>query len=165
MNKSLTQKRLKELFNYDHETGIFTRIITTSPTSISGTVAGSDNGEGYLLISVDRKRYKVHRLAFLYMTGMLPKNCVDHINGVRNDNRWINLREANNSENTQNLKKARIDNKTGLLGVYYHKQSDRFRASIMVNGNIYNLGNFRCKYEAFISYIIAKRLIHPYGEI
>ena len=99
----LTQERLKQLLNYDPETGIFTRIISVSSNALKGDIAGWINGHGYRQLSIDYKKYDCHRLAFLYMLGKLPNEEVDHINHIRSDNRWINLREVTRHENKKNL--------------------------------------------------------------
>ena len=70
--KLVTAKRLKELLHYDPETGLFTRLITTSSRARAGMVAGSLHGEGYLSIRIDGRLYLVHRLAVFYMTGRWP---------------------------------------------------------------------------------------------
>lgn len=65
--------------------------------------------------------YLAHRLAFLYMTGAFPTNQVDHINRVRNDNRFINLREVLPSDNSKN----RSPKRHLPLGVYEIKRKGR----------------------------------------
>ncbi|MCK9994454.1 MAG: hypothetical protein Dbin4_02974, partial [Alphaproteobacteria bacterium] len=98
----LTQSRLKELLHYDPDTGVFTRRVQTSSNARVGDVAGCLHPEGYRHIQIDGKRYAAHRLAWLYMTGEWPTNQLDHLNGVRDDNRWGNLREATHGQNQQN---------------------------------------------------------------
>lgn len=112
----LTQAKLKELLEYDPISGVFRRKINIGGAKI-GDIAGTDNGDGYMKIRVAGKSYKAHRLAWLYVMGRWPKNDIDHINGVRCDNRIINLREATRAENKQNTRKANSNNRTGLLGV------------------------------------------------
>ena len=99
---TITQAELKRLLTYDPETGIFKWNVYRSDNARAGDIAGAMEKTGYVDISVNAKRYKAHRLAFLYMTGSWPKNQIDHKNKVRNDNKWLNLREASASENAQN---------------------------------------------------------------
>lgn len=74
------------------------------------------NEKGYLLLAINRKQYRVHRLAWFYMTGEWPKGQIDHDNNIKHDNRWLNLREANNQLNHYNLLKPK-NNTSGAKGV------------------------------------------------
>lgn len=130
--KTLTQERLKELFNYDPETGIFTRIISTGNV-FSGDVAGTvSKKDGYERICINYKRHLSHRLAFLYVDGYFPEHDVDHINGVRTDNSWNNLRHASRSCNNQNCKVSK-NNTSGFHGVTYNKKYNKWEAQAMLN--------------------------------
>jgi len=103
----LTQKRLKELLRYNPETGHFTWLVSTAWRIKVGDVAGSVStcsGKKYIETNVDGERYRLHRLVFLYMTGEMPHNHVDHINGNGLDNRWINLRQVTLRENHRNTR-------------------------------------------------------------
>jgi hypothetical protein len=115
----LTQERLKAVAKYNPETGEFIRLQKTTSWVKLGEPMGCLHHSGYRYICIDRKVVGAQRLAFLYMTGRWPKNCVDHINGDRADNRWCNLREATNTQNTHNAKR-RADNKSGFKGVRLH---------------------------------------------
>lgn len=101
----LTAERVRELLHYEPATGIFTRRIRTSNRTKVGAIVGADNGKGYLQISVDWRLYSAARLAWLYMTGEWPKEEIDHINRVRSDNRFSNLREATRSSNNCNRRR------------------------------------------------------------
>jgi hypothetical protein len=78
---------------------------------------------------VDGELYMAHRLAWLYVTGRMPSDQIDHINGLKDDNRWNNLREATNKENSENLKQY-SNNKTGFRGVHFHKPSGKWVARV-----------------------------------
>lgn len=137
----LTQEFLKEWLSYDPETGIFYWL--PRPHSYRRTyVAGCDNGNGYVIIRFKWQLYLAHRLAFFYMTGLWPKEQIDHINGKRYDNRWVNLREASPSENGTN----RI-----VKGYYKHTRKGRpgiwFTARIEKNGKVYT-NTFRSEEKA-----------------
>jgi len=82
----LTQERLKELMSYCPDSGLFTRLIGRSGGGKAGDVTGSVNSHGYIVIYIDGRSYKAHRLAFLYMTGGIPSSDTDHTNGVKSDN-------------------------------------------------------------------------------
>lgn len=87
--REATAERVRELFRYDPETGIFTRLVD-SPMhrAKAGETSASINSQGYAQIRVDGKRYKAHRLAWLHMTGEWPTQQIDHIDGNRANNRW-----------------------------------------------------------------------------
>ena len=114
--KKLTRARLRELFHYDPETGLFTRLITTSSRARAGMVAGSLHGEGYLSIRIDGRLYLSHHLAWFYMTGRWPRRIIDHEDTDGTNNRWVNLRKANKSGNGANARLSRA-NTSGFKGV------------------------------------------------
>jgi hypothetical protein len=91
-------------------------------------------------------------------TGEWPANHVDHKNGVRNDNRWCNLRDVTRSVNSQNQRHAPAGSKTGLFGVQVDR--NKFRARIIVTGTRHGLGSFESAEEAHQAYIDAKRSLH-----
>ena len=159
----LTYERLREVLHYDPETGVFTWLVRTSTRIKVGDVAAAADGRGYIVIGVDGVLYKSHRLAFLWMTGEWPPQFVDHINGVRDDNRWSNLRPATRSENNQNVRRARAGNRTGLLGVCRYRK--RFKAQIRVDGRNLCLGTFDTPEQAHEAYLAAKRRLHPGSTI
>lgn len=67
-----------------------------------GKEVGSITKGGYRIVWINEKHHYVHRLAWLYMTGLWPVNDLDHINGDSSDNRFSNLREATTAQNIQN---------------------------------------------------------------
>lgn len=157
----LTQAELKSKLNYDPETGLFTWLVANSSQIKVSDIAGCKHANGYILIGVNAKRYLAHRLAWLYMIGETPKNDIDHINGVRDDNRIVNLRAATRSENMQNLRKATVRNKSsGLLGATWSKASKKWQSQIKFNGKAIHLGYFNDKYAAHEAYLKKKREIH-----
>jgi hypothetical protein len=97
-----TVERLRELFSYDAETGIVTRLV-----SASNCLPGPLNGRraSYLQIAVDGAPVMAHRLAWALVHGEWPdqRKHIDHINGNRTDNRLTNLRLVTNAQNCQNL--------------------------------------------------------------
>ena len=125
----LTQERVKELFDYDPETGVFISIKRSGPNSkLNKRAGGFHISTGYRRIAIDGKRYPEHHIVWLLCYGALPSE-IDHINGVRDDNRAINLREVCRKENTKN-QKIRSTNKTGIMGVYYLKHKGKWCAQI-----------------------------------
>jgi hypothetical protein len=149
----LTQERLRELVSYDPETGMFTRLRNGKQASRVG------NGEGYLTLMLDGARHKQHRLAVLYMSGAWPEEEVDHINGVRDDNRWSNLRCVSKSLNMHN-RRLHKNSTTGFAGVAFEKDRGLWKAHIHANGRKMNLGRFKSPEMAHQAYQLAKRALH-----
>ena len=154
----LTAARLRELLNYDSETGIFTQL--GRPRIRRGAVAGGINSNGYVLLSVESRRYRAQRLAWLYMTGEWPPNDVDHRDGDRTNNRWTNLRAATRSQNLANQRRRR-DNRSGLKGVSFDAERGLWRAQIAKDEKRIFLGRFRTKEEAAVVY--ARKAVEMFG--
>jgi hypothetical protein len=147
----MTQLELKELITYDPKTGIIKWKETKKgrrikPENISD---GSLNRQGYIIFGLCGKRYKAHRLAFLYMNGSFPKEEVDHINGVKSDNRWENLREATRHQNRLN------DKAKG-----YYKEYGKYKAQIRFNHKHIFLGYYETEEEAHKAYLAGKIKYH-----
>lgn len=160
----LTAERLREVMKYEPATGLFIRIAVRRGMAkrTLGEVAGHVNNQGYVLMEIDGRRYQAHRLAWLYEHGSWPRHEIDHINGVRDDNRIVNLRDVPRSFNQQNLRSSMPKrSRPAPLGVSWHRQAGRWRAMIW-NGskNIY-LGLFDDANEAHQAYLEEKRRLHP----
>jgi hypothetical protein len=153
----ITESDLRKRFHYDELNGIFTYKVKPCQRMHVGDEAGYTQ-HGYRNIVISGKTYKAHRLAWLYVYGVWPEQCIDHINGDRGDNRISNLRCATISENSQNQRKAKKSNKTGFLGV--SPRGRRFKAQISVSGNLKVIGIFDTPEEAHFAYVQRKREIH-----
>ncbi len=149
---------LRKLLHYDPESGLFTWIAEKRSGVPKHRIAGCVHSKGYVHIVVMRKLYKAHRLAWLYMTGEWPKDQIDHINMIRSDNRYSNLREATGSINQQNKQHAMATSSTGLLGAFKHGK--KFCARIRVDGMQRYLGQFNSPELAHAAYMRAKRIYH-----
>lgn len=158
MKQQITLERLRQLLNYDPETGDLTWLVTKSNRAPKGSPAGSKDKHGYLQVGIDGRDYKVHRVAWALMTGEWPNGSVDHINGTQGDNRWVNLRTVSHQTNAENARAARSINKTGMLGV--SPSGKRFKAQIQAHGKQYNLGRYMTPEEAHEVYLAAKRRLH-----
>jgi len=155
----ITPERLREVLSYDPITGMF-MWKKAAPNARQGSIAGTRN-DGYVKIKIDKTLYGAHRLAWLYVHGKLPAKYIDHINGVRDDNRLINLREATKSQNGMNQRR-RNDNSTGYKGVEYRNSQGRYRAYIYRNKKQVNLGLFDTAELAHQAYCMAAK--EMYGE-
>ena len=163
----LTQARLRQLLTYNPETGEFIWNMFRGGTAKKGSIAGRIDTKGYVQITVDMVAIGAHRLAFLYMDGVLPESSIeiDHINGDRKNNAWLNLRHATKSQNQQNLARCRSTNKSAaLLGVSFDRESGRWRARITVDGKLHSIGRFATPAAAHAAYCDEKTKRHTHNS-
>lgn len=160
----LAREKLTADWNYDPETGMFTRARAAGRHGRhrAGTVADC-RSHGYVVIRIDGKLHGAHRLAWLYHYGEWP-DVIDHINGDKADNRIINLRNVSQTENMQNIQSAPAHSKSGLLGAHRHGRSRKWQARIRINGVGMRLGSFATPEEAHAAYMAAKRQHHSTGR-
>lgn len=147
----ITQKELKELLDYDPNTGVFTWKETRSGGCIKGKTAGSlKKDTGYIVIRINRREYQAHRLAYLFTKGYFPEYQVDHRDGIRSNNKWENLRHVTRVCNLQNTK-VYSSNKSGFPGVCWNKACNKWKAYIMINQRSINLGHYDDVLEAALA--------------
>jgi len=146
----LTQSKIKELLDYNQETGIFTRAKRTTNSINIGDIAGTKTKKGYIRIRVADGLYMAHRLAWLYVIGVWPKYQVDHENHIRDDNRWVNLSAATNQENSKNMSLSKRST-SGVCGVVWHKNHRKWQTYIAYNDKKIHLGYFGDFFEACCS--------------
>jgi hypothetical protein len=158
--KILTAERLREIVVYDALTGIFIRRIDTNNGRWkAGQVVGSIGSDGYLLVSIDGQQYRANRAAWLYMKGVWPAGEVDHKDTDKLNNRWLNLRDVPPLFNQQNKRKARKNNKSGLLGVFPNKKG--FSSQLRIpGGKRIHLGTWKTPEEAHAAHMEAKLKYH-----
>lgn len=153
----MTPLELRRQLDYCPYTGVFTRAKSVRGKGCrKGDVAGCVNSRGYVSIKVFSKKYMAHRLAWLYTFGELPDQ-IDHINGVKSDNRICNLRNVSNEVNQRN--KARCKrNTSGCTGVSYSKKDKGWHARISYNGKRISLGVHKQKSDAIAARKEAERI-------
>ena len=138
---------LKRQLDYNPDTGVFTRRIRSGNNVYVGDVAGGKSSrDGYVFISVNNKGYPAHRLAWLYMTGEWL-DCLDHIDHVRDNNKFSNLRKATRQENQKNHSMHK-DNTSGVCGVTWVKSRGKWQSQINSESKHYSLGRFNDFFEA-----------------
>lgn len=152
---------LRQVLDYNPDTGVITWRARTSTRNQVGDVAGAV-GQGYRKICVGRTDFLAHVLAWVILHGRLPDGDIDHVNGDGTDNREINLREVTRSVNNENQKKPHKGNKSGYLGVAKVSRGHNtyYLASINVNKQTHYLGCFKCPKKASRRYLKAKRELH-----
>jgi hypothetical protein len=164
MPHDLTAAKLRELIDYDPNTGVFTwRVRAYRSKYKQGSPAGTKQSKGYLTIGVLGRSYLAHRLAWLYVYGEWPTKQVDHINQDKLDNRIANLRQATNKENHQN-EGLSSNNTSGYKGVGFFKRTRRWRAHITTDGVTRHLGFFSTIDGAIAARKNAEAQIHPFSS-
>ena len=156
-NKELPFDYLRECFDYNESSGLITwkvRPQSHFPTQkgckvfnsrLSGKVAGYAHNRGYLAVNVNGYTYLVHRVCWALSTGEWPTEDVDHINGIKDDNRLVNLRVVTRGVNSRN-QKLRSNNSTDCMGVT--RDNNSFRVRVGTEGKRVSLGNFKTLDEA-----------------
>lgn len=160
----LTAERLRTLVNFDPETGVFSYAQWRRGLrrDAVGKPAGWFTDEGYVSLQIDGRNYQAHRLAWLHFYGREPAHEIDHINGVRNDNRISNLRDVPRQINAQNQRASMPKTLADApLGVSWHRAAEKWRAMIWDGKKNIYLGLFEDAQLAHLAYVEAKRRLHP----
>jgi hypothetical protein len=167
----ITAGYVRKLLDYDPETGEFMwrhrpvetfldgrypaeRECARWNSRFAGTIAGSILRDGYLKIKINGKPYSAHRLVWLWMTGEWPINQIDHIDCIRSNNRWTNLRAATHAQNMANRLIQR-NNTSGYKGVWFDKRDRKWRVQIGAEGRRRYLGSYAARNDAAAIYSAA----------
>jgi len=157
MAKIIFYEEVRRMFNYCPETGLLSYKHKRGQGSKSkaGDAAGRVDESGvknsirlYLRVWIGKPVWNayVHRIIWVWMTGQQPEE-IDHIDGDGLNNKWRNLRSVPHSVNGKN-QKLHATNTSGTAGVTQRKDNGRWRARIVVNGKMINLGTFIDKQQA-----------------
>lgn len=155
----IDRAQLLSMLRYEPETGLLYWLINRTNGRKIGDVAGCSDKNGYVVIKLLDRQYFAHRLVWFYVHGEWPPR-LDHKDGVKNNNRLENLREATSSQNCMNRrhqKRAKY-----LKGVSYSVRDRLFSAGLMKDGKRYHLGCFKTELEAHAAYCAGAERI--FGE-
>ena len=149
----LSADRLRSILNYDHDTGLFTK---------RGRAVGFlVPPKNYMRVLVDGRQWLAHRLAWLYVHGQWPSGQIDHVNGIKTDNRIANLRDVPAYVNMQNMRRPMSHNRSsGVLGVTWAKNEKKWKAQISIKGVTRHLGYADSIEDAQDIYLAEKRRLH-----
>lgn len=139
---TLTVERLREVLDYEPETGVFRWRVNKRANASAGSVAGTAHNSGYWRIRIDRRGYLAQQLAWMHFYGRWPDKQLDHIDTNKHNNRIANLREATPTQNLGN-RPMRRDNVSGVKGVTWHPRDQRWRAQITINGRVKYISQHR----------------------
>ena len=151
----LTKELVLERFEYI-DGAIYWKTKTAASIKV-GKRAGGKRIDGYRRVSINNNRYLEHRIIFLMHHGYLPK-FVDHIDCNRENNKIENLREASNSQNSQN--NPAIRSASGVKGVYLNKTRNKYHGQIWANGKCICVGYFDTLEDAKNAVAIARIKLH-----
>lgn len=162
----MKQQELKEILSYCPDTGVFTWLANRGFNKTSGKRAGSlCKTSGYRRIKIKGKTIYEHRLACIYMTGDTSFKDVDHINLDKSDNKWSNIRKVTRSQNCMN-KDVGAYSTTGVKGVTWRKDLNKYLAKITLSGKVSYLGVFSEIEDARNAYNVAMAKLHgDYGRV
>ena len=143
----ITQERVKELFNYNENTGDLTWKVSLSHRVRVGSLGGYLNSRGYRVVRVEHKNYAYHRFIWLWWHGYMPENLIDHRDKDRSNNKIDNLREVSNSCNLQNTGNP-ITNTSGVKGVCWVSERSKWFVALQYQGRAIRGGYFKDFKEA-----------------
>ncbi|ABN47338.2 putative NHN endonuclease [Salmonella phage SETP3] len=141
---------IKDFLSYDPDTGIFKWVKHRCQTAKPGDVVTYKDRKGYILLGWNRVYYRAHRLAWWWVYGVMPTEQIDHINGIRDDNRICNLRLADEFQQNHN-RKTPVTNTSGVKGVNWSKHHSAWCARVTFKGTRYQIGYFQNINDAEVS--------------
>ena len=145
MKRPPSHKEVLATFDYNPETGIFRWKKRNAQRVKIGSIAGFQMSTGYRGVSLRNMQFLAHRMAWFYMTGRWPRHQIDHIDRVRTNNRFSNLREATMRDQLGNAS-MRKNNTSGIRGV--SRKRNKWQAQLAYRGTYYSLGSFSSKTQA-----------------
>jgi hypothetical protein len=148
--KQIEHARLTTVISYNKNTGVFKWKKDRGLTVKKGEIAGRVNMYGYREITIDSVMYKEHRLAWFYVNTSWPVGVIDHINGIKDDNRFSNLRDVSKQINCHN--RISCNSNTGVTGVHWIERDREYVATIHLNGKAVLNKRFKSVHDAELAY-------------
>lgn len=143
---TVSYAQVKKFLSYDPILGELTWRASKG-NRVRGKFAGGVDRDGYNYLVVNQRKYKSHRIIWLWWYGYYPENDIDHIDGDKTNNRIENLRETSDLCNCRN-RGLRKDNKTGVPGIHWNERLGKWVAQITNLGARRHLGYFSTMREA-----------------
>lgn len=150
---------IREYLAYNPDTGLFRWLKYRCQTAHPGATAEGVDRKGYKLVGWEGVNYRAHRLAWWFVYGVMPSSQIDHINGIRNDNRISNLRLADDFEQNHNRKKP-ITNTSGVKGISWSRPHNAWVARVTYKGKRYQIGYFTDIKKAEKSLCELREILH-----
>lgn len=154
----LTARFVRSIISYNKKTGVL-RWKYKKDHLAAKRVAGIKHHTGYLYVKIKGRMYGAHRIAWLIVKGRWPRKFLDHKNGIKNDNRFTNLRNVTHFQNGMNRRKIKAGS-SKLKGVSLSKTTGLWHTTIMKNGRSYYLGQFKTDVEGHAVYCNAAIKLH-----
>ena len=158
-NLMITRDRLNELLTYDPVLDVWTWIKSRGRMAKAGSRAGTISTLGYVIIRINARDYCAHRLVWFWYHHEWPRGNIDHIDGNRRNNVLTNLRVAEYCQNSWNRGKSKV-NTSGFKGVFFHKATGKWQASIRARGKQYHLKLYLTPEAAHRIYVEAAKRLH-----
>ena len=155
----LTQEILKILLKYENGKLFWLNKTSNYSRVDIGSECGSLHSSGYRFCKLYDKSYATHRLIWFYHYGVWPENDLDHINGIRDDNRIENLRECNDQTNSFN-RKSHKNSTSKYKGVSWKARDKVWTSQYCVNGKVFYIGNYKSEIEAAKAYDNKAKELH-----
>jgi hypothetical protein len=160
MTSDISVDTIQNLFGYDPDTGaLYWKVARSNVVKIGVPVTRVSPSTGYIRVSVNKKQLVAHRVAWVLSTGAWPTGVIDHINGIKTDNRLINLRDVPRADNCLNRVGVQKNKKLGDLGVFFDKRSGSWYAQLCYRGKVLCLGTFLSSSEASTAVAVARKKI------
>jgi hypothetical protein len=162
MARPISQIRLRELFDYDQDTGNFYRKHAAGNGRYkAGSKCGYIRKDGYYMLSFDgMKEVLAHRCAWIFMNGDIDDEVlIDHIDENRSNAAIKNLRIADQSKNGMN-RGAQKNSSTGIKGVSWCKTQQKWTVRVGVNGKYHYGGRFSDIKDAESAAIAMRKKLH-----